>query len=105
MIDSDKHIESKVKPIAGDLLKKNLALNPEDEKEIIENVNVIINCAASVDFNARLDEAISSNIIGTLEMLSLAKKIKNLESFVHVSTAYTNSDKSGLIEEKVYDSD
>ena len=38
-------------------------------------------------------------------MLELAKEIENLEVFTHVSTAYANSEKSGLIEEKVYDLD
>ena len=38
-------------------------------EKIIKNCTIIINCAASIDFNARLDEAISSNIVGSLNML------------------------------------
>ena len=31
-----------------------------------ETVNIFIHCAASVDFNARLDDAIHMNILGNL---------------------------------------
>ena len=51
------------------MLKDKLGLSVNDEKEIIENVNIIMNCAASIDFNARLDDAININIKGTLKML------------------------------------
>lgn len=60
---------------------------------LTENVNVIINSAASVDFNARLDEAIRINVKGTLRMFELAKNTKNLDNFVHISTAYVNCEK------------
>ena len=56
-----------------------------------------------MDFNSRIDEAIRINIYGTMKMFDLAKQAKHFESFLHVSTAYVNSDKLGLIEEKVYD--
>jgi hypothetical protein len=36
-------------------------------------------------------------------MMDLAEECKNLQSFVHVSTAYANSNRSGFIEEKIYD--
>ena len=36
-------------------------------------------------------------------MLELAKECQKLEVFTHVSTAYTNCEKFGLIEEKIYD--
>ena len=91
-----------MKPISGDLLKENLDLSKEDEEDLIENLHVIINCAASIDFNARLEDAIKINILGSLRVLSLAKKIKNLQNFLHVSTSYVNCNKFGYIEEKIY---
>jgi hypothetical protein len=38
-------------------------------------------------------------------MLDLAKECKRLEAFTHVSTAYVNCDKRGVIDEKIYDID
>lgn len=67
-------------------------MSPENFKLVTENVNVIINSAASVDFNSRLDEAIKINVRGTLRMFELAKACKNLVHFLHVSTCYVNCD-------------
>jgi len=69
-------------------------LNEEVTNMLIENVNVIIHCAATADFNARLDDAIKINVKGPMEVLSLAKRIKNLENFVYASTCFVNSDKT-----------
>lgn len=73
--------------------KEGLGLSQEDFERIVNNVHVVINCAGSVDFNSRLDSAIRTNVLGTLGMLDLCKKIKNLQNFVHVSTCYVNCDK------------
>lgn len=43
--------ESKIKPIVGDLLNDGLGLSPEHRQDIIENVHVFINSAASVSFD------------------------------------------------------
>ena len=93
----------KVIPISGDLLKENLGLSKEDETVLIDEVNILINSAASVDFNSRIDDAININIIGTLRVFELSKKMKNIYNFIHVSTAYVNSDKNGWIDEQIYD--
>ena len=93
----------KVKPIAGDLLKDRIALSEADESFVINSINLIIHSAASVDFNARLDEALNINTLGTLRMYSLAKRCKILENFLHVSTAYVNSNQpGGWIEEEIF---
>jgi fatty acyl-CoA reductase len=63
----------------------------------------MINCAASVNFDDPLLEALNINYFGTLRMLDLAQNAKNIEVFTHVSTAYVNSNRVGSIEEKVYD--
>ena len=68
-------------------------MNPKDLQLLIDNVNIVMHCAASVDFNARLDQAIQVNVRGTLRMFELCKKITNIENFIHVSTCYVNCDK------------
>ncbi|CAK65858.1 unnamed protein product (macronuclear) [Paramecium tetraurelia] len=99
----EKFVSEKIYPIEGDMLKDGLGLAQHDRQIIINNVNIIINCAASVDFNARLDDAIQINVRGPQRFIALAQQIKNLENFIHISTAYVNSDKGGYIEEKIYD--
>lgn len=41
------------------------------------------------------------NVLATQKMLALAHKMKHLEIFLHVSTAYANCDRE-LIEEIIY---
>lgn len=63
-------------PISGDLLRENLGLSERDWNSITTEANVIVNCAASVDFNAKLEDAININVKGTLRMMELAKSSK-----------------------------
>lgn len=53
------------------------------------HVDYIINCAASIDFNLKLKEAISQNVDGLLELIKLAKN-NNIKNFIHISTAYVS---------------
>ena len=99
----ERFIVDKIIPVEGDMLKEELGLNASAMQMIIDNVNIIVNCAASVDFNARLDDALMINVRGPQKIFSLAQRVKNLHNFVHISTAYVNSDKQGWVEEKIYD--
>ena len=62
----------------GDLLKDGLGFSAADEAKITNTCNIIINCAASIDFTAPIDSSIDSNIRGSLRMLELARRTKNL---------------------------
>ena len=64
----------KIVPMGGDMLKDRVVLDEADERELIENVNVVMNSAASVDFNQRLDQALQINTLGTLRVIELARK-------------------------------
>ena len=48
----------KLKPVAGDLVVDKLGLSLEDRAELISELDVIINCAASVNFDDPLLDAI-----------------------------------------------
>ena len=61
--------------------------------KITNEINIIINVAASVDFIARLDINLRMNAIGPLNVIKFAHKWKSLQAICHVSTAYVNSDK------------
>ena len=96
-------LKQKVKPVAGDLLMENLGISEGDRKMLMNELDVIINCAASVNFDDHLHDAIRINFLGTLKMLSLAKSCHNLQSFTHVSTCYVNANRSDFIKECIYD--
>lgn len=95
------HIHNKVVAIGGDLSKEGLGLSSEDYQTVVDQVNVIIHCAASIDFRERLDKAISSNLYASLNMLDLSKRLKNVVAYVHCSTAYVNSNREGWLDEEL----
>lgn len=72
---------------------------------ITDDAQIIINIAASVDFNCGFHQAISINIDGALQIQQLAKECKHILCLTHMSTCYVNSDKRGFIEEKIYEVD
>ena len=82
-----------------------MGLAPADLQLLQSDLDVIINCAASVNFDDPLLDAIEINYMGCLRMLDLAKKCHKLQVHVHVSTAYVNSNLQGLIEEKIYEAE
>jgi fatty acyl-CoA reductase len=84
-------ILEKVVPIQGDLVLKHLGMTPEDRKLLTEEVEVILNCAASVNFNEPLRDALQINYFGSLRVLDLAHECKKLICMTHVSSTFVNS--------------
>ncbi|XP_073831788.1 fatty acyl-CoA reductase wat-like [Musca autumnalis] len=74
----------------GDCSRENLGLANDDYRTLIENVEVIMHCAATVRFNETLSLATEINVHGTADIIKMANKMKRLKSFVHVSTAFVN---------------
>lgn len=82
----------------------NLGFTDETMTELREKVNVIFHSAATIKFNSHLRIAIRTNLTGTLRTIEFAKSLKNLAAFVHLSTAFCNSNRRGLMLENVYPS-
>ncbi|XP_037033538.1 putative fatty acyl-CoA reductase CG5065 [Bradysia coprophila] len=93
---------SKIVGIEGHFGDHGLNISEKDRKTLTEQVNIIFHVAATVRFEERLDIPMKSIFIGTKSMLSLANDLKQLSSFVYVSTAYSNSNLL-MPDEKVYD--
>ena len=51
-------VDNKIIPIEGDINKESLGLKPEDRAMLANELHILINCAASVDFNERLCDAL-----------------------------------------------
>ena len=73
---------------------------------LTSEIDIIINCAASVSFDNPLLDAIQINYFGCQRMLELSLECPKIQCFTHVSTAYVNCNIVGgrpEIDEKVYD--
>ncbi|KAL7992196.1 hypothetical protein Chor_016452 [Crotalus horridus] len=99
--DEQPEFKQKIVPVASDLTEAEMALSEEDKKNILNYVNIIFHCAATVRFNEILRDAVQLNVIATQQLLLLAQKMKNLDVFVHVSTAFAYCNRKH-IEEVVY---
>lgn len=54
----DTIVKTKIIPIAGDIISPDLSMSEQDREKIIENVQVVIHCAATLNYNERLDLAL-----------------------------------------------
>lgn len=80
-----------MKIVAGDVGVPDLGLSTEDRKTLTNNVNVIFHSAATLDFADTLKQTVDVNLLGTRRMIALGRQCKNLNAFVHVSSAYVNA--------------
>ncbi|XP_054263067.1 fatty acyl-CoA reductase wat-like [Macrosteles quadrilineatus] len=80
---------SRLTAVEGDIGTPDLGLSPEDHHLLCDVVNIVFHSAADVRFIEPLKTAINSNVLGSRRVLELAKGMKNLRSYLHVSTAYS----------------
>lgn len=70
---------NRIKVINGSLENSSICVSINDRKWLIENVNFVFHCAATVKFDEVLDLATQINIHGTENLLALATEMKNLK--------------------------
>uniref|UniRef100_A0A672QEL0 Fatty acyl-CoA reductase n=1 Tax=Sinocyclocheilus grahami TaxID=75366 RepID=A0A672QEL0_SINGR len=91
----------KIVAVNSDLTQPDLDLSIEDQETLMGCINIVFHCAATIRFNEPLKDAMQLNVLATQKMLNLAHRMKYLDVFIHVSTAYAHCDRE-LIEEVVY---
>ncbi|XP_075423523.1 fatty acyl-CoA reductase 1 isoform X3 [Ascaphus truei] len=99
--DEQPDSTEKVIAISSELTQPELDLSKEDQETLIDCIDIVFHCAATVRFNESLRDAMQLNVIATRQVLYLAQRMKKLEVFIHVSTAYANCNRK-QIEEIVY---
>ncbi|XP_049289203.1 fatty acyl-CoA reductase wat-like [Anopheles funestus] len=78
-----------------------LGIDGSKEALLLQETDVVFNVLASVKFNESIKNAIDTNVGGTRRILQLARRMHRLKALVHVSTLYSNCDRTH-IEERVY---
>ncbi|MBA3633720.1 MAG: AMP-binding protein [Acidobacteria bacterium] len=92
----EKFIREKVAPVNGDVGNEFLGLDEKEAKKIMKDCDIIINSAGNVTFNPPLESALRTNVVGTNNVLKLARMMKR-PALVHVSTCFVAGKKSGTI--------
>ncbi|KAF7401192.1 hypothetical protein HZH68_007012 [Vespula germanica] len=91
----------KVIPIKGNVTEKDLGLDPIEKQVLIDKVSIIFHVAANVRFDDSLRTAIFTNTRSTRDLCILAKNMKKLVAFIHISSTYAHCDKS-CVNEIIY---
>ncbi|RVE49009.1 hypothetical protein evm_006367 [Chilo suppressalis] len=100
--DEKPHVMKKLIPVTGDIVYDDLGIERNTLQQICDEVSVVFHFAASLRLEAPLKEGLEMNTKGTLRVLAVAKKIKNLAAFIHLSTAFCYPDYERMAE-RVHD--
>ncbi|XVF69147.1 hypothetical protein PTKIN_Ptkin11bG0057500 [Pterospermum kingtungense] len=96
-------ISEKTTLVPGDISHEDLGIKDYDlVQEMMKEVDVVVNLAATTNFDERYDVSLGLNTLGAKYVADFAKKCVKLKVFVHVSTAYVSGERSGLILENPY---
>jgi long-chain acyl-CoA synthetase len=94
----ERLIEQKVHAVAGDLTESRFGLTDEEYDALAKNINLVVNSAATVTFDERLDLALSLNTLGPQRCLQFARDCGNAP-YLQVSTCYVSGTMTGEIPE------
>ncbi|KAK3603214.1 hypothetical protein CHS0354_036144 [Potamilus streckersoni] len=97
----DPDFNKKLIPVNGDMMSPALGISEEDKQLLQNEIHIVFHSAATIRFDEPLRLALELNVLGVRKMVQLCQDFKQLQVFVHVSTAYANCDRR-FIEEVVY---
>lgn len=96
-------ISDKVTVIPGDISSEDLGVkDPNLMQEMLKEVDLLVNLAATTNFDERYDVALGINTMGAKHVLDFAKKCPKIKMLLHVSTAYVCGERKGLIQENPF---
>lgn len=91
-------VRQKVMPVAGDLSQSGLGLDGRDHAMLTSRIEIIINAAASVTFDAPIDESVLHNTRSVERIAEFARGCR-AAALVHVSTAFVAGRRTGTVVE------
>jgi long-chain acyl-CoA synthetase len=94
----------KVVAVAGDLARAGLDLSGEDRARLLDEVDVVVNSAATVVFDERIDQALALNTRAPREILALARAARKRPVLVQISTCYVCGKRTGFVPEAIAES-
>lgn len=99
----DSFISEKVTPVPGDITLVDFGIeDPNLKEEMWRDIDIVVNAAATTNFDERYDTALLINTLGTKHVFNFTNKCSNLKMCIHVSTAYVSGEREGIILESSY---
>ncbi|XP_037415576.1 fatty acyl-CoA reductase 2, chloroplastic-like [Triticum dicoccoides] len=100
--DYHHFLARKLVAVVGNVREDNMGIAPKLADEIAKQVDIIINSAANTTLDERYDIAMDVNTMGPFRLMRFAHRFQNLKLFLHVSTAYVNGRRQGVVLEKPF---
>jgi nucleoside-diphosphate-sugar epimerase len=100
--DRKEEVRKRLTFFRGNLLRPGLDISAEDRAMLVENVDHVVHCAASVDFGMAIEECRSFNLEGTRKVLELCEEIHRAGHFKrldYISTAYVSGSRTDIVPE------
>ncbi len=97
----ESFLAEKVTAVAGDISQDDLGLDPADKAELQRSIDVLVNSAAVVSFDAPLDQAFDLNTLGAARVATFAAGCDHA-ILIHVSTAYVCGATNQTIPETIH---
>ena len=86
----DALVANRIEVLQGDLMAT---------PRLPEDLDSVVHCAGDVSFDAPVDEAFTTNVLGVQALLSRVAEVGPHVHYVHISTAYVAGRRRGLIPE------
>ena len=103
IMEEKPDVLNKIYVAYGDITLPNFGLSDEQLEKVTKETELVFHMAASLKLEATLKPNIEMNLIGTKHAIDLCKKMPKLILMVHLSTAFSTCDETGLLKEKVYE--
>lgn len=82
----------KLKTLQGDVLFEDFGISKSDLEKLSTEISVVFHFAATLRLEAPLKDNVNMNTTGTQRAINVAKQLKELVAFVHLSTAFCYPD-------------
>ncbi len=90
--------EEKIHVVGGDLMRDRLGMDAATYRTLTKQITLVVNSAATVTFDERLDEAVQLNTLGPGRLLRFARDCGDAP-MMHVSTCYVSGVRKGVVVE------
>lgn len=94
-----RFVSERVEVVPGDVSQPGLGVEAKLAERIQRKLDLVVHCAGQVDFNPELNEAVETNLEGTIHAAEFAAKAKDA-GFVQVSTCFVAGNREGRIAEQ-----
>lgn len=91
-------VMTKISPVYGDITQVNLGLSKDHLQKVL-TANLVFHIAASLKFEFPLKANVILNIVGTKNVIEIAKLMPDLKLLIHFSTGFCCPDQE-ILEEK-----